>query len=124
MLPAHLSDALSNATAGAIVQAWTNRENPHYDVVDELSHYVANLDSHAKMQRWFNASKLGMTPRLAVNDAGPSCRRLTDKLWQQLVQLHPEWKESFADGSHARCNTSGTWHIACIGPGLCYWTKC
>ena len=54
-----------------------------------------------------------MTPCLTVSDAGPSCRLLTNELWTQLVQLHPQWKESFSHESHALWNAFSCDLVAC-----------
>lgn len=97
----HLADTLSNAAAGAIALAWSRRES---SVFTEIEDYVASLDSPEKIQRWFNACKLGMAPRLLVHEVGRSCRLLSDPLWAHLVQLHPEWSEDITQDKHALWN--------------------
>lgn len=86
------ADALSNASAGAIALAWDRREKAPYDARDEIDDHVGNVKSVAHLQRWFNACKLGLTPRLGLDHAGPACRNQPNDVWNHLVQLHPIWK--------------------------------
>lgn len=86
-----LADALSNASAGAIALAWHRREESTYNTDDELEDYVGSLDSIAKIQRWFNASQLGLTSKLTLMESEVSCRLHSDDMWNHLVQLHPHW---------------------------------
>lgn len=91
-LPESLAIALSNASAGAIALAWNQREESQYDVKYELDDYVGSLRSIAHLQRWFNASQLGLTDKLTLQEASVSCRQYSDAMWNYLLLLHPNWR--------------------------------
>ena len=87
-----LQDTLGSACTASVALAWSRRDTQGHSPDEDLEHYVASLTSLDQIQAWYNASRLGLTPKMQIEDAFQSCQCMPDALWNHLVQLHPKWQ--------------------------------
>ncbi len=87
-----MHDRLGSACAASVGWAWSRRDTSGEDPNEEVEHYVAALKSMDQLQTWYNASRLGLTTKMRLENAFQSCQEMPDALWNHLVRLHPNWE--------------------------------
>lgn len=87
-----LHERLGSACTASVAWAWSQRDPSREHPDEEVEHYVAALTRVDQLQNWYNASRLGLTAKMQLEEAFQSCQEMPDELWNHLVRLHPNWE--------------------------------